>query len=330
MKIYMIDLFIKRILSLVLFLVLLSTFSLKVSAVSGSPPIQANSEYTTPSGQAPSDGSSTETVSVHLRDTNQNNVVGDVIVLSSSDDSTMKFPQNNQTTDSNGNATFTINTTTPGTHKITLYDSTNNVTFTNWFTVTFYDVTKGCTNTPTSPKLTSVVSNSGSTATLTWINVDNPVSNYLISYGTESKNYIYGNPNVGGQGTKSYTVGGLSKGKKYYFAVAANNNCGTGGYSNEASVIIGQVVSTSAPTTKPVSTPTQTIITPSPVPTVFITEATEEVSEPTETPQAANSNVNMTFLYIGVGIFTSGLILIISVFVIQKTKYGNRPQRFLR
>ncbi|MFH1827541.1 MAG: fibronectin type III domain-containing protein, partial [bacterium] len=63
-----------------------------------------------------------------------------------------------------------------------------------------------------------------------------PVSYYLVSYGTSAGGQTYGNPNVGGKGTTSYTISGLSgRGATYYFKVRAGNGCEPGDYSNEIS-----------------------------------------------------------------------------------------------
>ena len=71
--------------------------------------------------------------------------------------------------------------------------------------------------------------------TLTWNKASDPVSYYLVTYGTSSGSQAYGNPNVGGSGTTSYTVTGLSGGTTYFFKVRAGNGCAPGEYSNEAS-----------------------------------------------------------------------------------------------
>jgi hypothetical protein len=85
------------------------------------------------------------------------------------------------------------------------------------------------------PQLSSAVANNDNQITLTWTDAADPVSNYLIAYGLESGKYVYGNSNVGGQGTTTYTVGSLAAGTTYYFVVAANNDCNLGSYSNEVS-----------------------------------------------------------------------------------------------
>lgn len=84
--------------------------------------------------------------------------------------------------------------------------------------------------------------------TLTWVQASGPLSYYLITYGLNAGFQTYGNPNVGGAGTPSYTVGGLSGGVRYYFRVRAGNGCAPGDFSNEISaVVLGGVVSGIAP-----------------------------------------------------------------------------------
>lgn len=84
------------------------------------------------------------------------------------------------------------------------------------------------------PKLTSAVSGVNS-VTLSWSEAVSPVTYYLVTYGTASGAQTYGNPNVGGAGTSSYTVNNLSGGTTYYFRVRAGNGCMPGDYSNELS-----------------------------------------------------------------------------------------------
>ncbi len=84
--------------------------------------------------------------------------------------------------------------------------------------------------------------------TLTWNKAQDPVSYYLVTYGTSSGSQAYGNPNVGGSSTTSYTITNLSGGTTYYFRVRAGNGCAPGDYSNEASVTPnGGVVTGTAP-----------------------------------------------------------------------------------
>lgn len=84
------------------------------------------------------------------------------------------------------------------------------------------------------PVLLSAVAGFNS-VTLTWSKSSDPVSYYLVTYGTSSGSQAYGNPNVGGSSTTSYTITNLSGGATYYFKVRAGNGCATGEFSNEAS-----------------------------------------------------------------------------------------------
>ena len=298
-------------------LVFVGIFVAPTIVFASGPPNQSNSSYGNPSSSIPADGGTTGTITIHLQDSSGNNVTSDIITLSSSNDNTSVF-NNNQTTDGSGNATFTIKSTTAGTTKVTLKDNTNAATFTDWFTVNFYDSSKGCSNVPAAPVLSSVVSNSNNTATLTWVDSANPVSNYLVSYGIASKNYVYGDSNIGSQGTTGFTIGSLTGNKTYYFAVAANNNCGASGFSNEISVIVKPIPSTAAPTVVPT---TASIVT-----TTVVSDTPTDVPTPTDTPTPTPvaQDTNTTFRNLGIGILALGIVIIGSIFVIQKMKKKNR------
>lgn len=94
-----------------------------------------------------------------------------------------------------------------------------------------------CQDTPPAgaPYLLSVTPGLNS-ATLTWNEAFDPVSYYLVAYGTSHGVYQYGNPGIGGKGKTSYTVTNLSGDTTYYFVVRAGNGCAPGPFSNELSV----------------------------------------------------------------------------------------------
>jgi hypothetical protein len=101
-----------------------------------------------------------------------------------------------------------------------------------------------CTDTAPggAPTLISAVAGTNS-VTLTWNPAPDPVTYYLVTYGTSPGAQTYGNPNVGGHGATNYTVNGLSGGITYYFRVRAGNGCMPGPFSNELSAAaVGRVI----------------------------------------------------------------------------------------
>lgn len=88
------------------------------------------------------------------------------------------------------------------------------------------------------PTILSVTSGVNS-ITLNWSEAKDPVSYYLIAYGTSPGIYSYGNTNVGGKGTTSYTINGISGGIPYYLVVRAGNGCAPGPFSGEVSTTPG-------------------------------------------------------------------------------------------
>lgn len=85
---------------------------------------------------------------------------------------------------------------------------------------------------PSIPSGVTASALSSSSIHISWQLVAN-TTHYGLVYGNVSKSYIYGAANVGN--VNGFTVNGLAANKYYYFAVFSVNDCGTRGYSAEAS-----------------------------------------------------------------------------------------------
>lgn len=90
---------------------------------------------------------------------------------------------------------------------------------------------------PNAPTLLSANKLGGGKVELKWTSVS-PVTHYGVTYGPSSKNYLYGQTNIGN--TTSYTVEDLVIGQNYCFVVNAVNNCASSPFSNE--VCTGEVL----------------------------------------------------------------------------------------
>lgn len=117
--------------------------------------------------------------------------------------------------------------------------------------------------------------------TLNWISAPDPVTYYLIAYGTVSGNYPFGSPNISGKQTTTYTINQLTTGQTYYFVIRAGNGCAPGpSFSNELAVflpfpILGNLI-TPTLTPAPLPTPTPTLL-PPPSPTPFQNPAINQI-----------------------------------------------------
>ncbi|PIV08936.1 hypothetical protein COS52_00090 [Candidatus Roizmanbacteria bacterium CG03_land_8_20_14_0_80_39_12] len=228
-------------------LILFSFILFPLSTRADSTPNEGHSSLSVNSS-VPADGQTTAIVTVTLRDSSGNPINGHSVVLSDSSNSGVTITIISGTTDGNGHALFSIKSSKAQTDNLDVADTTANIKFYTLGKITF--TIAGCYDSPpgSTPQLISAFAKGSNQIVLTWTGAASPVSHYLLSYGFTSGQYIYGNPNVGGQGTTSYTVGSLSPGKKYYFVVKAVNGCTPGNFSNEVSTIAGgSVVNTPTP-----------------------------------------------------------------------------------
>lgn len=258
----------------------------------------------------PADGQTTAIVTVTLRDSSGNPINGHSIVLSDSSNSGVTINTISGTTDVSGHALFSIRSTKAQTDNLDVTDTTANIKFYTLGKITF--TIAGCYDSPpgSTPQLVSAVAIGSNKIALTWTSAANPVNHYLVSYGLTSGQYIYGNPNVGGQGTTSYTIGSLSPGKKYYFIVQAVNGCTPGNFSNEISTTAGVAAIEQIPT---IDTPTKTnsdsdiAPTDTDIPTLSPTIQPTTAILPTQTPVSDDTKSTM-LLIISISIVVIGSI----------------------
>lgn len=85
------------------------------------------------------------------------------------------------------------------------------------------------------PWLYAAVAKSSSSIELFFTDSGDPYDHYFIEYGTSSGSYQWGATDIGGKGTRTYTITDLSPNTTYYFRVRAGNDCATGEWSNELS-----------------------------------------------------------------------------------------------
>src|SRR3989338_4248720 len=227
--------------TVVAFLIIFSFILLSLPTHADSTPDKDHSDLSVNSS-VPADGQTTAIVTVTLRDSSGNPINGHSVALSDSSNSGVTINTILGTTDVNGHALFSIKSSKAQTDNLDVTDTTANIKFYTLGKITF--TIAGCSDSPPggTPQLISAVAKGSNQIVLTWTTVANSVSHYLVSYGLTSGQYMYGNPNVGGQGTTSYAVGSLSPGKKYYFVVKAINGCTPGNFSNEVSTTAGGVV----------------------------------------------------------------------------------------
>lgn len=85
------------------------------------------------------------------------------------------------------------------------------------------------------PWLYAAVTKSSSSIEIYFTDSGDPYDHYALEYGPAESNYQWGATNIGGKGTRTYTISDLSPNTTYYFRVRAGNGCATGAWSNELS-----------------------------------------------------------------------------------------------
>ena len=305
-----------------IFSLLFSSFFFAMPAFANNTANTNNSLFSVNTNSVPADGSTTATISITVRDDSNNAISGDTVTLTSTGDSGLVINGGSvgadsatATTDSNGNVSFTVssNNPNPGVDTFTASDTSDNPSIplgsTSSLAVTFTTPGSCNYNAPGTPQLTSAVANGNNQITLTWTDVGNPVSYYLISYGLTSGQYIYGNPNVGNQGTTSYAVGNLVAGTTYYFVVKAVNGCTPSNASNEVSATTtgGVVAATSTPATDTTSDNSNQDIAPTDTPTPQPTVQPTATPMPTPAPTLiAGTSKTKILVYIIIFILAVG------------------------
>lgn len=83
------------------------------------------------------------------------------------------------------------------------------------------------------PWLYAAVAKSSSSIEIYFTDSGDPYDHYALEYGTSAGNYQWGATDIGGNGTRTYTVTSLNPNTTYYFRVRAGNDCATGEWSNE-------------------------------------------------------------------------------------------------
>jgi len=86
------------------------------------------------------------------------------------------------------------------------------------------------------PTLINIIPGINSIA-LFWEKAQEPVTYYIIQYGTQPNKYEFTNPNAGGKETTKYIINSLDSEKQYFFTVVAGNGCAVGLQSNQLTAV---------------------------------------------------------------------------------------------
>lgn len=247
---------VRRIILVLVFLI----FSFSVVRATNAPDANNSSIAATTAGsdKVSADGVTKAYVTLTLKDSAGNPLSGDRVSLSITNDLSAVISPTEANLDGNGQAPFAITSTTAGIDTIDAIDRSQNITLKNLGTVTFYPPDCNAFAPGSAPKLSSAEIVSKSEIKLTWKKATDPVTNYAVSYGEKSEDYIYGATNIGNRDTTEYVVGNLVAGKTYYFVVRAANGCAPGPVSNELSASTSSGLSFST-NIIPASTPPQMV-----------------------------------------------------------------------
>lgn len=312
-------------------------------SLAGSQPDASHSSISVSPSSVPADGTTVVTITVTLKDSAGTALNGDTVSLSIPNN--VAISPSSAILDASGKATFSVTSPSPNTDYVNVVDNSTSTTLVKFGQITFTASPHSAPSCPDpkpvgAPKLISTVVSGSNQITLTWTKALDPVSHYLVAYGVVSSQYIYGNPNVGGKDTISYTVGGLQKNVKYYFVVRAVNGCTPGDFSNELSANVSLVNPIVVPTATTVATVSATL---TPTPTEIVnpfdnsirnnTEQDMNTPSPTQTPepqitseqyQPANqesaSDINYVVLIPAILVVISGTFGIIWYLVKKKKK----------
>jgi uncharacterized delta-60 repeat protein len=175
-------------------------------------PSQTNSTVVASPTSVNANGVHVSTVTVTLKDASNNSIVGHGVTISSGAHPTTIAPSS-ATTNSSGQAAFTVKSTQEGVATITATDTTVSVALSNTATITFNDVTppNEATNLAATPK--------NARAELSWTaSTSGDVAGYKVYTRVSSGSYDAG---VSVGNVVAYQKTGLTNGTSYYFKVTA-------------------------------------------------------------------------------------------------------------
>lgn len=128
-----------------------------------------------------------------------------------------------------------------------------------------------------SPWLYAATAQDGNSVLLYFTEADNPVTKYILRYGTKSGEYQYGVDNLGinERNQMTFLVQSLQPNTTYYFSIRAGNGCAVGSWSNELAAKTKDIISFNqlelSPEISTITTKlpkTKALLTPKKIPTI--------------------------------------------------------------